>query len=62
MSKQKRATVSALEAIEILLKNAHEMKDFEGQIKMIHAFTQDVLKGHFDTNSREYRKYVLDNK
>ena len=48
--KQKRtAKVSALDAIKLVLDNAPHIQEFEDQIRMIHAFTQDILDGKLDS-------------
>ena len=55
MTKPKReAEVTALKAIEILLERAPHVQEFEDQIKMIHAFTQDVLDGKFDIDEVDH--------
>tara|TARA_B100000029_G_scaffold201971_3_gene200222 strand:- start:1686 stop:1862 length:177 start_codon:yes stop_codon:yes gene_type:complete len=49
MTQKRIAKVSALEAIKLVLDNAPHVQDFEDQIRMINAFTQDILDGKLDS-------------
>jgi len=41
--------ITAIDAIKTLLDNAPKDRGFKEEVRMIHAFTQDILDGKFDS-------------
>ncbi len=49
---KRTAKITALDAIKTLLDNAPKDRGFKEEVRMIHAFTQDILDGKFDATGK----------